>query len=460
MTLDAPVLDVHDLSALKAMSARVGRDLLLIQGAGGNNSVKIEGVIWVKASGTWLQDAERAPIFLPVDLDLARRRFSAGEEKVAAIPWSRTPAGLRPSIETSLHAFLPQPIVLHVHSVNVIAWCIRAERAPALGDRLQGLNWAWLPYCRPGLPLATQAAALAARGRAPDVLLLGNHGLVVAGADTAATEALLAEVEKRLHLDPRPAPPSRMARLGGLVQGSPYRPAEAAVVHGLERPPAGGVLRFFRVAPIAILTTMLNVGLEAAGLCFLPLYAMSAGWTEERATLLISTLMFGAIVMQIPIGWLGDKVDRRRLAVVLSFLSSAGALTWPVVLHLPWIAFPLLFVWGGLFVGIYTTMLTIAEPLQRRRAGGHLCGDGHDLGSGCPSGAGAGGYRHVLLHPRPAALRGRRLPPLRPVPGDIQTRNLRAPALRVTHEWTGAGRLVIAIPYRRTASSSRVAGDK
>ena len=50
------------------------------------------------------------------------------------------PAGLRPSIETSLHAFLPQPIVLHVHSVNAIAWCIRAEGAAALGDRLAGLN--------------------------------------------------------------------------------------------------------------------------------------------------------------------------------------------------------------------------------------------------------------------------------------------------------------------------------
>jgi hypothetical protein len=59
-----------------------------------------------------------------------------------------------------------------------------------------------------------------------------------------------------------------------------------------------------------------------------------------------------------------------------------------------------------------------------------------------------------------AALRSRRLPPLRPVHGDIQARNLRPPALCVTHEWTGAGRLVIAIPSRRTAPSGRVAGDK
>jgi rhamnose utilization protein RhaD (predicted bifunctional aldolase and dehydrogenase) len=98
MTLDAPDLDTHDLSALTAMSARVGRDPLLIQGAGGNSSVKIEGVLWVKASGTWLQDAERAPIFLPVDLDLARRRFSAGAASLHRDLAPRLPAAAhRPS---------------------------------------------------------------------------------------------------------------------------------------------------------------------------------------------------------------------------------------------------------------------------------------------------------------------------------------------------------------------------
>jgi len=157
-----------------------------------------------------------------------------------------------------------------------------------------------------------------------------------------------------------------LALIGALFMLTPR-----LVVPPFDQPPAGGALRFFRIAPIAILTTMLNAGLETAGLSFLPLYAIAAGWTEERATLLISTLMFGAILMQIPIGWLGDKVDRRRLALTLGFLSAAGALAWPFVLHIPWLAFPLLFVWGGLFVGIYTIMLTIVGS---RFKGGELIG--------------------------------------------------------------------------------------
>ena len=60
---------------------------------------------------------------------------------------------LRPSIETTLHALLPHKIVLHVHSVNAIAWTIRKDGFKQLKDKLQGLNWSWLDYHQPGLPL-------------------------------------------------------------------------------------------------------------------------------------------------------------------------------------------------------------------------------------------------------------------------------------------------------------------
>jgi hypothetical protein len=53
--------------------------------------------------------------------------------------------------------------------------------------------------------------------------------------------------------------------LGALLMLAPH-----LVVPPFEHPPAGGVLRFFRIAPLAILTTMLNAGLEAASLCFPP----------------------------------------------------------------------------------------------------------------------------------------------------------------------------------------------
>jgi MFS family permease len=69
--------------------------------------------------------------------------------------------------------------------------------------------------------------------------------------------------------------------------------------------------------------------------------------------------MFGAILLQLPIGWLGDRMDRRRLAIILGLVATGGALVWPLVLNHPWIAYPVLFFWGGVFVGIYTLMMAI-----------------------------------------------------------------------------------------------------
>ncbi|WP_198651528.1 MFS transporter [Dyella sp. C11] len=118
-------------------------------------------------------------------------------------------------------------------------------------------------------------------------------------------------------------------------------------------------LRYMRLAPIAIATTVLNAGVETAGLSFISLYATQLGWTEARAMQLISVLMFGAIVLQLPIGWLADKMDKRRLVLALASISAVTALFWPFALRETWLAFSVVFVWGGLFVGIYTVMLAM-----------------------------------------------------------------------------------------------------
>ena len=127
----------------------------------------------------------------------------------------------------------------------------------------------------------------------------------------------------------------------------------------ISTPPSKDPRRYMRMAPLGLGSATLNAAIEAAGLSFLPLYAVGFGWREDSATRLIATLMVGAICLQLPIGWLADRMDRRRLATWLATLSGLGALIWPLVLHQPAIAYPLLFAWGGLFVGIYTTMLTL-----------------------------------------------------------------------------------------------------
>lgn len=211
------------LRPLITLSARLGKDPMLTQGAGGNTSLKHDGVLWVKASGKWLGEAENEAIFVPVDLAGVNRRIQADEtDPVSAevIDFAAT-RGLRPSIETTLHALLPHNVVVHVHSVNTMAWAARADGEANLKNLLNGLNWVWVPYCRPGLPL-TRLVAEVMQKQTPDILVIANHGLVLGADDCETAASLLAEIEQRLQLEPRPPRQPDQARLQALSKDSGY----------------------------------------------------------------------------------------------------------------------------------------------------------------------------------------------------------------------------------------------
>ncbi len=129
--------------------------------------------------------------------------------------------------------------------------------------------------------------------------------------------------------------------------------------------------QYLRLAPVAMATTVLNAAVETAGLSFIALYAGDLGWSEASAMRLVTTLMIGAIVLQLPIGWLADRMNRSRLAMLLAILSALGALTWPFVLAHGVLAYVTVFVWGGVFVGIYTVMLAL---VGERFSGAELVG--------------------------------------------------------------------------------------
>ncbi len=175
----------------------MGADPLLVQAAGGNTSLKDDGVMWIKASGTWLKDAASRDIFVPVDQAALVQALAQPRSRRRRVPAvrARRPQLRRACDRRSRPASTRScrtAIVVHVHCVNTIAWAIRGDARTALASWLREFAWAFVPYARPGLPLAE---AIAARQRpGVDVLVLGNHGLVV-GADTVgAAEALLERV--------------------------------------------------------------------------------------------------------------------------------------------------------------------------------------------------------------------------------------------------------------------------
>ena len=194
---------------LTATAADLGADPLLVQGAGGNASVKIGDALWVKASGTWMRDAVLRNIFAHVALAplLALRDNGEFEAMDALLQSGRAVDGLRPSIETSLHALMPHAAVVHAHAVNSVAVSVLGDGQSrfehAMGRDLHGV---FIPYTKPGAPLAEAVAeALAVHGPA-DILLLQNHGVVVGADRPRGAGDLLREVERRLTLPVRALP--------------------------------------------------------------------------------------------------------------------------------------------------------------------------------------------------------------------------------------------------------------
>jgi rhamnose utilization protein RhaD (predicted bifunctional aldolase and dehydrogenase) len=221
------MLDRKQLSELKDLSGRLGRNPLLVQAASGNTSLKSNGSLWIKASGKWLANACTDEMFVPVD----RAEIAACLANDAPYAPGVTGSALTPSIETAMHAVLPQRVVIHVHSVNAISWAVREDGPAELAARLAGLAWKWIPYVPSGYPLAR--AIQRTFSPAPDVLVLANHGLVVCGDDCETAEALLHEVEKRLDVAPRTAPAPNLEQLERLARGTGWCVPDDPDVHAL-----------------------------------------------------------------------------------------------------------------------------------------------------------------------------------------------------------------------------------
>lgn len=235
-----------ELNDLRELSALIGGNPLLVQASSGNTSMKIDDVLWIKGSGKWLVHAYADDFLIPVKLAKARSCLDEGR----AIPETalQSAAGPCASIETAMHALLPQKVVVHVHSVNTIAWAVREDGPRQLSRRLAGLNWQWIPYAPSGFAIAKRIQQALSYLPETNILVLGNHGLVVCGDNCPAVLALLSDVEERLAVEPRTAPASRPALLDRMLSSSGWSLPPSPSVHALATDPssrqilAGGVL--------------------------------------------------------------------------------------------------------------------------------------------------------------------------------------------------------------------------
>jgi len=217
------------LAELIRISNETGIDPTLVQGGGGNTSVKTADgkYMYIKASGTALKDMNQKQGWRRMRLDpvlailkdksLPKLDASTREPRVVNMLLDACDDNIktiaRPSVEAHLHACL-NTCVIHLHPSAAGAY-VNAKNGKAKLARLfkdETLPPLWVPYTDPGFMLAKRIARLvnsyqARHGKKPSILFLEKHGLFITSKTASGALRLVRSVMKRCNSklkQPRP----------------------------------------------------------------------------------------------------------------------------------------------------------------------------------------------------------------------------------------------------------------
>lgn len=136
-----------------------------------------------------------------------------------------------------------------------------------------------------------------------------------------------------------------------------------------------GLPAFCRKLPAIAWAVMLFAAFEAMMLTLLPIYGLRQGFTQEVALLMVSVVVVGDAALQLPIGWLADRMSRQSLFRGCGLALLLSSLAIPLLLHTPLI-WPLLVAFGASAGGLFTLSLILIGERYRDdelvRANAHI----------------------------------------------------------------------------------------
>lgn len=130
-----------------------------------------------------------------------------------------------------------------------------------------------------------------------------------------------------------------------------------------------GPLALLRRAALPFSGVLVYAVLETSFFALLPVYLLAIGRPESLAALLLSVWIAGNILLQLPIGWLVDRIGAGRTLAACALVSAASLVLLDPAVRLGWLAWPLLLLGGGAMGAFYTVSLVI---LGQRFSAGEL----------------------------------------------------------------------------------------
>lgn len=185
------------LDQLVRVSQVYGKDPDFVLAGGGNTSVKVKDILYIKPSGTTLAEITKKD-FVAIDRKKIRdtliKKYDSNpfrrEDQIkkdlleARLDYKPNHIGPRASVETALHELIDYKFVVHTHP-NLVNGLTCGLDGKQIAHELFGKDFVWIEYTDPGFTLAKVVEKRLNEymkshdGAAPNIILLQNHGLII-----------------------------------------------------------------------------------------------------------------------------------------------------------------------------------------------------------------------------------------------------------------------------------------
>ena len=118
-----------------------------------------------------------------------------------------------------------------------------------------------------------------------------------------------------------------------------------------------GFARLFQISPLGCAGMLLTGGVYAAMMGMAGVWGMSVGLTVPQISVFVGAMYAGGLVLQFPVGWISDRMERRRLILLLA-LAGAGVMALASVAPAAFgLLVALAFVLGGIVNPLYALLI-------------------------------------------------------------------------------------------------------
>jgi MFS family permease len=126
------------------------------------------------------------------------------------------------------------------------------------------------------------------------------------------------------------------------------------IVPRVEGHPTGRLVYFLRLAPTLMIAGLMFGFVDSAAFSFLPIFGLSYGFDQSTVVTMVTVVVVGMMVTQLPIGWLADHVGGRVMIIGATVLTMVPCGMLPFIMDSPWAFWSALLVMGGALGGFYT----------------------------------------------------------------------------------------------------------